>query len=161
MKKLAITVLMTLLALPVFAAGETATASTFTGTFWALLPPLIAIALALITKEVFFSLFTGIVLGGLFVGNFSLLKSMDAIVKNGLIEAVKGTAGVFIFLVILGIIVALINSTGAAAAFGNWAQKHVKSRTGAMLATFFLGVRCLPYCARRARDRLFFVGSLR
>ena len=140
MKKLAITVLMTLLALPVFAAGETATASTFTGTFWALLPPLIAIALALITKEVFFSLFTGIVLGGLFVGNFSLLKSMDAIVKNGLIEAVKGTAGVFIFLVILGIIVALINSTGAAAAFGNWAQKHVKSRTGAMLATFFLGV---------------------
>ena len=142
MKKISIFILLlTVMALPLF-AGSTANAGTFsfTGTFWALVPPLVAIVLALITKEVFFSLFTGIVLGGLFAGNFSLLKSMDVIVKNGLIEAVKGTAGVFIFLVVLGIIVALINSTGAAAAFGKWAQKHVKSRTGAMLATFLLGV---------------------
>lgn len=114
--------------------------STFVGTYWALVPPLVAIALALITKEVFLSLFTGIVLGGLFVGNFSPLISMDVIVKNGLIDAVKGTAGVFIFLVILGGIVTLVNRTGAAVAFGRWAKQHVKSRRGAMLATLFLGV---------------------
>jgi Na+/H+ antiporter NhaC len=138
MKKISFTILIALTALPVFAGNQAN--SQFIGTFWALFPPLIAILLALITKEVFFSLFTGIVLGGLFVGNFSPLKSMDAIVTNGLIEAVKGTAGVFIFLVFLGIIVSLINSTGAAAAFGKWAQKHVKSRPGAMFATFALGI---------------------
>ena len=98
-----------------------------------------AIILALITKEVFFSLFTGIVLGGLLAGEFSLLKSMDAIIRNGLIEAVKGTAGVFVFLVILGIIVALINRVGAAAAFGEWAKKHVKSRRVQCLRPIFSG----------------------
>lgn len=138
MKKIFISLLATVAAFPLF-AGSTPE-SAFNATFWALVPPLVAIVLALITKEVFFSLFTGIVLGGLFAGNFSLLNSVDTIVKNGLIEAVQGTAGVFIFLVVLGIIVALINKTGAAAAFENWAKQHVKSRTGAMLATFFLGV---------------------
>ena len=138
MKKIILTTLIALTALPVFAGNQAN--SQFVGTCWALFPPLIAILLALITKEVFFSLFTGIVLGGLFIGNFSLVKSMDAIVKNGLIEAVKGTAGVFIFLIFLGIIVSIINSTGATASFGKWAKKHVKSRSGAMLATFALGI---------------------
>lgn len=123
MKKVLLGVVL-FMALPVFA--EEAVSSKFLGTFWALVPPLVAITLALITKEVFLSLFAGIVLGGLFVGNFVPLQSMDAIVKNGFIEAVKGTSGVFVFLVILGIIVALINRTGAAAAFGKWAKNISK-----------------------------------
>lgn len=140
MKKFCIAALTTLMSFSLFAAEATSAPSQFTGTFWALLPPLVAIALALITKEVFFSLFAGIVLGGLFAGNFSSLKTMDLIVNKGLIDAVKGTAGIFIFLVILGVIVALINNTGAASAFGNWAKEHVKSRRGALFSTYFLGI---------------------
>ena len=113
---------------------------TFYATFWALIPPIIAIALALITKEVYSSLFVGILVGGLFAAGFNPLDTVDAIVEQGLIEAVSGNAGIFIFLVILGIMVALINKTGAAAAFGKWAQTHIKTRVGAQLATFVLGV---------------------
>ncbi len=112
----------------------------FIGTFWSLIPPVVAIVLALITKEVYSSLFIGILVGGLFAAQFSPLKTVDAIINDGLISAVSGSAGIFIFLVILGILVALINKTGAAAAFGKWAQTHVKTRIGAILATFALGV---------------------
>ena len=112
----------------------------FYATFWALIPPVIAIALALITKEVYSSLFIGILAGGLLATNFSPLGTVDAIVNDGLIAAVSDTAGIFIFLVLLGIMVALINKTGAAAAFGKWAKTHVKTRIGAQLATFALGV---------------------
>ena len=112
----------------------------FQGTFWALVPPLLAILLALVTKEVYSSLFIGICVGGLFVAEGNFLKFMDVIITAGFIEAVQGIAGVIIFLVILGILVALMNRTGAAQAFGEWAQKHVKSRTGAALMTFVLGV---------------------
>ena len=111
-----------------------------TGSAWALLPPIIAIGLALITKEVYSSLFIGIVVGGLMYTNFDFLKTMDAITSDGLIDAVTGNAGIFVFLVELGIIVALINKAGGSAAFGKWAATHIKSRTGAMLATFVLGV---------------------
>ncbi len=110
------------------------------GSAWALLPPIIAIGLALITKEVYSSLAIGIVVGGLMYANFDFLKAMDAITSDGLISAVSDTAGIFIFLVELGIIVALINKAGGSRAFGTWAAKHIKSRTGAMLATFVLGV---------------------
>ncbi len=112
----------------------------FYATFWALVPPIIAIGLALITKEVYSSLFIGILAGGLLATNFSPLGTMDAIINDGLIAAVSDTAGIFVFLVILGILVALINKTGAAAAFGKWAQTHVKTRVGAQLSTFILGV---------------------
>lgn len=125
--------------IPVF-AQDGADSSGFVGTFWALVPPIIAIALALITKEVYSSLFIGIVVGGLLAASFSPLATVDAIVNDGLIDAVQGSAGIFIFLVILGIMVALINKTGAAAAFGRWAKTHIKTRAGAMLATFALGV---------------------
>ena len=114
--------------------------SCMAGTFWALVPPVIAIVLALITKEVYSSLFIGILCGGLFAGGFNFLKTVDHIINDGLIAAVKDSAGVFIFLVILGVLVALINKTGAANAFGEWAKTHVKSRVGACLATFVLGV---------------------
>jgi len=119
------------------------------GTWWALLPPIIAIGLALITKEVYSSLAVGLISGGiiyateangLFGSHFHPLAAMNEINGNGLISAVSDTAGVFIFLVELGIIVALINKAGGSQAFGRWAAKHIKTRMGAMLATFVLGV---------------------
>ena len=110
------------------------------GTLWALLPPIIAIGLALITKEVFSSLFIGILSGALLYSNFSFTGTLDAIISGGLIDAVAGNAGIFIFLIELGVIVALINKAGGSAAFGNWAKTHIKSRVGVMLATFLLGV---------------------
>ncbi|MGN0173882.1 MAG: Na+/H+ antiporter NhaC family protein [Acutalibacteraceae bacterium] len=120
--------------------GEVAAASNIYSTFWALVPPIIAIALALITKEVYSSLFIGIVVGGLFSANFSGLTTVDNIINDGFISAISGTAGIFLFLVLLGILVALVNKAGGSAAFGRWASKHIKSRVGAMLATFVLGV---------------------
>ena len=110
------------------------------GTLWSLFPPVVAIGLALITKEVYSSLFVGILAGGLLASNFNVVKTTDSIVQNGLIEAVAGTAGVFIFLVFLGAIVALLNKAGGSKAFGAWAAKHVKTKVGASLATFALGV---------------------
>ncbi len=110
------------------------------GTLWALLPPVIAIGLALITKEVYSSLFIGILSGALLYSDFSLTGTVDGIINEGLISAVSGSAGIFIFLIELGIIVALINRAGGSAAFGKWAQTHIKSRVGVMLATFVLGV---------------------
>ena len=125
-----------------FAVGEDAAENTsnFYSTFWALVPPLVAIGLALITKEVYSSLFVGIVLGGLFSANMNPVGALDNVLNDGLIAAVSGTAGIFIFLVILGAIVALVNKAGGSAAFGRWAEVHIKSRTGAALATFVLGV---------------------
>ncbi|MEE1266400.1 MAG: Na+/H+ antiporter NhaC family protein [Akkermansia sp.] len=114
--------------------------SAFCGTFWALAPALFAIVLALMTKEVYSSLFAGVVLGACFVCDFSALDSMDFVVNQGLITALKDTSGVFIFLVVLGAFVCMINKTGAALAFGEWAQKNIKSRIGSQLATFVLGI---------------------
>ena len=122
------------------ATGSVAADSRYYSTFMALVPPLIAIALALITKEVYSSLFIGILAGGLFATNFSALGTMDAVVNDGLISAVSGTAGIFIFLVLLGVLVALVNKAGGSAAFGRWAQSHIKTRVGAHIATFVLGV---------------------
>ncbi len=110
------------------------------GSLWALLPPVIAIGLALITKEVYSSLFIGILSGALLYSNFSPTGTLDAVIGDGLIAAVSDTAGIFVFLVELGIIVALINKAGGSAAFGNWAKTHIKTRAGAMIATFILGV---------------------
>ncbi|MCR5722868.1 MAG: Na+/H+ antiporter NhaC family protein [Lachnospiraceae bacterium] len=112
----------------------------FAGTAWALLPPLVAIILALVTKEAYSSLFIGVLLGAFMAADCSILGTVDTVTEDALIKAVTGTAGIFIFLVILGIIVALVNKSGASRAFGEWAQKHIKTRTGAMLATFALGV---------------------
>ena len=124
----------------VFATEEAGETIKLAGTFWALVPPIIAIGLALITKEVYSSLFIGIVVGGLFATNFSPVKAMDTILADGLVAAVSDTAGIFIFLVVLGIIVALVNKAGGSKAFGAWAEKNIKTRTGAILATFVLGV---------------------
>ncbi len=110
------------------------------GSIWAIVPPIIAIGLALITKEVYSSLFIGIVSGALLYSNFSFTGTMDAITSEGLIEAVAGNAGIFVFLVELGMLVALVNRAGGSAAFGRWAAKNIKTKTGAILATFCLGI---------------------
>ena len=115
----------------------------YANTFWALVPPIIAIGLALITKEVYSSLLIGIIFGALLSSSFNLTNAIDNLVNEGFIGAVSGTAGIFVFLVILGIVVALINKCGGSYAFGKWAQKHVKSKAGALLASFVLG--CLIF----------------
>ena len=108
--------------------------------FWALVPPIVAIILALITKEVYSSLFVGILLGALFYSNFNPITGLDAIINDGMVPAVADNAGIMLFLVILGAMVALINRAGGSAAFGRWAETHIKTRVGAMFATFLLGV---------------------
>ncbi|MDD6807064.1 MAG: Na+/H+ antiporter NhaC family protein [Oscillospiraceae bacterium] len=110
------------------------------GTLWALLPPVIAIGLALVTKEAYSSLFIGVVVGGLLSAHFNPINAVNLITVEGVTSAVSGNAGIFAFLVILGIIVALVNKAGGSAAFGNWARTHIKTRAGAMIATFALGV---------------------
>ncbi|MBQ7088719.1 MAG: Na+/H+ antiporter NhaC family protein [Clostridia bacterium] len=122
------------------AIGVAASGIEVNGTFWALVPPIIAIGLALITKEVYSSLFLGITVGAIFACNGSVTTAVNHITDTGFIAAISGTAGIFLFLVVLGIIVALINKAGAAAAFGRWAKTHIKTRVGAQLATFALGV---------------------
>ena len=115
----------------------------YANTFWALVPPVIAIALALITKEVYSSLLIGIIFGALLSTSFNFVGAIDNLVNQGFIAAVSDTAGIFIFLVLLGIVVALVNKCGGSYAFGQWAKKHVKSKTGIMFATFALG--CLIF----------------
>ena len=111
-------------------------------TIWSLLPPVIAIVLALITKEVYSSLFIGIVSGALLYSNFSFTGTMEHALSDGFIASIADTynIGIIIFLVILGAIVSLMNKSGGSAAFGRWASKHIKSRVGAQLATIALGV---------------------
>lgn len=110
------------------------------GTLWSLFPPVIAIGLALLTKEVYSSLFIGILAGGLLATEFNPIHTVGTVVNDGFISAVSGSAGIFIFLVILGIIVALLNKAGGSQAFGRWAAAHVKGKFGAMLVTFLFGV---------------------
>ncbi|MBQ3036463.1 MAG: Na+/H+ antiporter NhaC family protein, partial [Lachnospiraceae bacterium] len=109
-------------------------------TFLALLPPLIAIVLALITKEVYMSLFIGILSGSLLYTMFhpvqTVTKTFDTIISK---LADGWNVGIIIFLVILGIMVSLINKAGGSAAYGEWAAKKIKGRKGASLATFALG----------------------
>ena len=109
---------------------------------WALLPPIIAIVLALITKEVYSSLFIGILAGGLMYSGFSFTGTMDHVFVDGFIASVADSynIGIIIFLIVLGAIVVLMNRAGGSAAFGKWAAKHIKSRVGAQLATILLGV---------------------
>ncbi|HPE95745.1 MAG TPA: Na+/H+ antiporter NhaC family protein, partial [Bacillota bacterium] len=111
-------------------------------TFVSLLPPIIAISLALITKEVYSSLFIGVLSGALFYAEFKPVDTVNSIVNKGFLEKLSDEwdMGILIFLVLLGIMVALINKAGGSAAFGRWAQNHIKTRIGALLATFVLGV---------------------
>ena len=137
---LTVVVLLALAAALVVAAVECANGASLANTAWSLLPPVIAIILALITKEAYSALFIGVLVGGLFTCGFAPVATLDTIVNDGLIAAISGNAGIFLFLVLLGIIVALVNAAGGSAAFGRWAETHIKTRVGAQLATFVLGV---------------------
>ncbi len=133
-------VICAMLAIPALADDGDGAVSGMYGTFWALVPPIVAIVLALITKEAYSSLFIGVLVGALFSCQFAPVATLDTIVNDGLITAIADNAGIFLFLVILGAIVALVNASGGSAAFGRWAEKNIKSRVGAMIATFVLGV---------------------
>ncbi len=111
-------------------------------TFWALVPPVVAIVLALITKEVYSSLFVGILVGGLFVSDFSFEGTITHIFNNGFAAVLSDSynVGILIFLVVLGAMVSLMNRAGGSAAFGHFAKEKIKSRAGAQLATVALGV---------------------
>ena len=115
------------------------------GTFWSLVPAIVAIGLALWTKEVYSSLFIGIIIGGLFFAIDTAAGFpgfFNHIFQDGMISQLSnpGNVGILIFLVILGSMVALMNKAGGSAAFGNWAKKHIKSKVGAQVATIFLGI---------------------
>ena len=126
----------------VMAEEEAASQPALFSTFWALVPPIVAIALALITKEVYSSLFLGILVGGLFYSGFSFVGTINHIFNDGFIASLTDSynMGILIFLVILGTMVALMNRAGGSAAFGRWAEEHIKTREGAQLATILLGV---------------------
>ncbi|MBQ7707943.1 MAG: Na+/H+ antiporter NhaC family protein [Lachnospiraceae bacterium] len=111
-------------------------------TFWALIPPLIAILLALITKEVYSSLFLGILTGALFWARFNPVDTINHVFKDGVISVLSDSwnVGILVFLVILGMMVQLMNKTGGSLAFGRWASTHIKTKVGAQLATILLGV---------------------
>ncbi|MBQ3483684.1 MAG: Na+/H+ antiporter NhaC family protein [Clostridia bacterium] len=132
--------LIAVVVLAITLRADSADASPYYATFMSLVPPIIAIGLALLTKEVYSSLFVGVLAGALFHADFNVIKAMDAVTNDGLITAIADTAGIFAFLVILGAIVILLNKAGGSKAFGKWAQTHVKTRVGAILATFVLGV---------------------
>lgn len=115
------------------------------GTLWSLFPPVIAIGLALITKEVYSSLFVGILSGGIIYAAASgtgFEGTFKAVVQDGLITNLSNAynVGILVFLVVLGIIVVLMNKAGGSRAYGEWAAAHIKSRRGVALSTFFLGV---------------------
>ena len=119
-------------------------ATPFAGTFWSLLPPIVAIVLALISKEVYSSLFLGCLVGALLVSNFHPWETVVQLVEgdNGIVTTVadSGNIAIVMFLVVLGIMVDLMNKTGGSEAFGRWAKKAVKTRAGAQLMTMLLGV---------------------
>ena len=127
-----------------FAAGEEAAeyVSPFYATPWALLPPVVAIGLALITKEVYSSLFIGILVGGLLYSGFNFEGTVLHVFEDGIVSVLSDSynVGILVFLVILGAMVCLMNKAGGSAAFGRWAAKNIKSRVGAQMAAIMLGV---------------------
>ena len=111
-------------------------------TIWSLLPPMIAIVLALLTKEVYSSLFIGIIVGGMLYSNFNFEGMLTHVFNQGIVASIADpyNVGILVFLVILGIMVILMNKAGGSAAFGRWASEHIRSRAGAQIATIALGV---------------------
>ena len=122
-----------------FAEADGEAVSQFYGTIWSLLPPVVAIVLALITKEVYSSLFIGIIAGFLLQANFNPVDAFNLFI-NDLAGNIGGNAGILIFLVILGTMVALMIRAGGSKAYGDWAVAHIKSKSGALWATFILAI---------------------
>ena len=111
-------------------------------TIWSLVPPVVAIVLALITKEVYSSLFVGILIGGAFWAGFKPEATILHVFQDGVVGVLTDSynMGILVFLVILGVMVCMMNKAGGSAAFGRWAKEHIKTRAGAQLATIVLGV---------------------
>ena len=124
------------------AAQEIAKSSHFYNTFWALIPSFVAIILALITREVYSSLFIGITVGAVLAANGNFEKTLGNIFTNGIVASVSDpyNVGILVFLIMLGSIVSLMNKAGGSAAFGRWADDHIKTRRGAQLSTILLGI---------------------
>ena len=131
--------LVSVLTLVAFAEGDEAAVSRFYGTIWSLLPPVVAIVLALITKEVYSSLFIGIIIGFLLQADFNPVNAFNLFI-NDLGSNIGGNAGILIFLVILGTMVALMIRAGGSKAYGDWAVSHIKTKSGALWATFILAI---------------------
>ena len=139
----AVFVLIMMMSMTALAAdAEAAAEPALYATAWSLVPPLVAIVLALITKEVYSSLFIGILVGAVFYSEFSFEGTVMHIFDGGIVKVLSHeyNVGILIFLVILGAMVCLMNRAGGSAAFGTWSEKHIKSRVGAQLATIALGV---------------------
>lgn len=129
-------------ACPLFAFAEDGAAEpALYASAWAIVPPIAAILLALITKEVYSSLFIGIVIGGvLYAGNFE--GTLNHVISDGIVGSLSDSynVGILVFLVILGVVVALLNKSGGSKAFGVWASKRIKTKVGAQFATIILGI---------------------
>ncbi len=125
-----------------FAAEETEYVPAVYATFWALVPPIVAIGLALITKEVYSSLFVGILVGSVLYSGMNFELAVTHMFEDGIISVLSDSynVGILVFLVILGAMVSLMNKAGGSAAFGRFAAKRIKSRVGAQLATILLGI---------------------
>ena len=139
-------VLVLMFAITVFGAEQTEEyVPAVYATFWALVPPVVAIGLALITKEVYSSLFIGVLMGGILYSGFSFEGTITHIFEDGMINVLSDSynVGILIFLVLLGTMVCLMNRGGGSAAFGQFAADHIKGRVGAELATILLG--CLIF----------------
>ena len=134
--------LITALTITAAASDGEEAASSMYGTFWALVPPIVAIVLALITKEVYSSLFLGVLIGALFNANFNVVGAWETMFADGFVASLadEWNVGILLFLVILGTIVVLVNKAGGSAAYGEWAAKKIKSRKGAQFAVFVLGI---------------------
>lgn len=137
--------MLLLFPMTVFAESEAAAVAyqpTMFATFWSLVPPIVAIVLALITKEVYSSLLIGIVMGGLFYSGFSFEGTLTHVYKAGFVAVLSDSdnVGILIFLVVLGAMVCLMNKAGGSAAFGQFAKKKIKSRVGAQLVTMLFGI---------------------
>lgn len=141
-KNIVTAVILAAIVVIMIVAFAATTAESVQETFWALVPPIIAIVLALVTKEVYSSLFVGILAGGLLYSHFGLEGTVTHVFDEGIITVLSDSynVGILIFLVMLGILVALMNKAGGSKAFGDWAAKHIKTRVGAQLATIALGV---------------------
>ena len=138
----ALLLMAVMLPMAAFAEGGDAAQPAVYATFWSLVPPIVAIALALITKEVYSSLFVGILIGGLLYAGGNPEGTVLHVFSDGIVSVLSNpyNVGILIFLVILGSIVAMMNKAGGSAAFGRWAASHIHSKAGALLATFALGV---------------------
>ena len=138
----ALLLMAVMLPMAAFAEGGDAAQPAVYATFWSLVPPIVAIALALITKEVYSSLFVGILIGGLLYAGGNPEGTVLHVFSDGIVSVLSNSynVGILIFLVILGSIVAMMNKAGGSAAFGRWASSKIKTPAGAQLATIALGV---------------------